>query len=98
MIVYCDMQCCNNRKICAVYNTLLKYGEDIQVSLNSCRYLSKGRQSNSLVNMTDPVALAERTKKIKTLQTHQHSLDAPQSARSVRNMGMQFDVDGETLN
>lgn len=98
MIAYCDQQCCKNRKICAVYDVLSKHSDDIQVFINSCFYLSKGQQLQYNDNFTaDPVALSERVERIRTLQVHKKSLDAPQAIRSVKSMGMQFVIDDKAI-
>lgn len=98
MIAYCDQQCCKNRKICAVYDVLLKHSDDIQVIINRCLCLSKGQQLQYNDDfITDPVALSERAEKIKTLQVHKKSLDAPQAVRSVKSMGMQFVIDDKAV-
>lgn len=99
MITYCDQQCCKNRKICTVYNTLLEHSKTISITVNSCFYLLKEQHlPHDSTSVTDPSALSERIERIKSFQIHgQWSLDAPRSVKAVKSMGMQFDVDDETV-
>ena len=100
MMIYCDIQNCKNRKICNVYNVIVKYQPEILISVNSCSYISDNQKNfvNSNEAVKDPIAVAERSQKIKGMLHSTESVDAPQAIKSVRGTGMQFDIDDKEIN
>jgi len=98
MISYCEIQQCRNRKICTVYNTLTRYQAEILFTINSCQFLSQEQTlQNNTADIKDPTVLTERSKHIRELQRRKISEDIPSVAKTVRNLGMKFDVDGEEI-
>lgn len=82
-----------------MYNTLIRYQQDISISVNSCKYCSEEQtvtvQGNSF---TDPNKLEERTKRIKQLTKSMNSVDAPQTIQAIRRTGMKFNIDDKEIN
>lgn len=70
------------------------------VSVNSCTYVSDNNKNfvgeSNIVK--DPIAIAERSQKIKGMSQQRGSLDAPQTIGSTRGTNMQFNIDDQEVN
>lgn len=97
-MIYCDIQNCKNKKICNVYNIIVKYQPEILISVNSCSYVSSVQRTFVNEAVKDPIAITERSQKIKNMLHTTRSIDAPQAIRSVRGTGMQFNIDDKEIN
>lgn len=83
---------CAVKNVCTVYGVLSKYSKDISFSLNSCRYMISVQRNNT-VQSVNPIAMAERTVKLKELSSNTHYCDAPQTTKAATAANMRFEVD-----